>query len=210
MSNRILYRAVALLSVVLLTFGVYMAIRDTMPKISKNARSSTASLQPSNSHHMMHGMMQDDAMMMNTGVTSERSFIEQMIPHHQEAVDTSLYLLSHTQDPDLKVFLNKVISAQTKEISDMKVWHQDWYATPSIDTSSYEPMMAGLEKYSGKNLDKTYVQGMIGHHMMAVMMAKQVLLVEGVHPEVVVLASNIITSQTAEIAQLESWLRTKF
>jgi len=43
-------------------------------------------------------------------VSDELSFISEMIPHHQEAVDTSSALLLKTQNAQLKNILQNIIS----------------------------------------------------------------------------------------------------
>lgn len=68
--------------------------------------------------------------------------------------------------------------------------------------------MAGqeLSTLSGDAFDQAFLQQMIMHHAMAVMMAEPV--VHGaVHPEVANLAADIITAQTNEITEMRGWLK---
>ncbi len=67
-------------------------------------------------------------------------------------------------------------------------------------------MMRDLERLSGKDLDKAFLEDMIMHHMGAIMMAHSV---QGVieHKEVEDLSKAIIDSQSKEI-QLMRQLRT--
>lgn len=53
-------------------------------------------------------------------VTSEFEFIAMMIPHHQEAVDTSLIVNESTTNPELKTLTQNIITAQKSEIEMMK------------------------------------------------------------------------------------------
>jgi uncharacterized protein (DUF305 family) len=46
-------------------------------------------------------MESHEAHMMAEMVTSEQTFLEQMVPHHQEAVDSSKSLLTKTKNPKL-------------------------------------------------------------------------------------------------------------
>ena len=68
--------------------------------------------------------------------------------------------------------------------------------------------MAGqdLSTLSGDAFDQAFLQQMIMHHAMAVMMAEPVVR-GAVHPEVATLATDIITAQTNEIAAMRGWLK---
>ena len=55
------------------------------------------------------------------------------------------------------------------------------------------------------NFDEAFLQEMIPHHQMAVMMA-QMLLSGTNRPEMKKLAKDIVTAQEQEITQMRSWL----
>ena len=62
---------------------------------------------------------------MNEGMMAKNidvAFVCGMIPHHQGAIDMAKAELAHGADPWAKAFAQKVIDAQTQEISDMKAW----------------------------------------------------------------------------------------
>ena len=64
--------------------------------------------------------------------------------------------------------------------------------------------MARLE--NAADFDKVFIEEMIPHHQMAVMMAN--MLLSGTNrAEMKQLAENIITSQTKEINDMRSWYR---
>jgi uncharacterized protein (DUF305 family) len=135
-------------------------------------------------------------------VGSEKEFIAEMIPHHQEAVDTAREVLARgATTPEIKTLLENIVTAQEKEIADMKTWYQTWYGTPYTPSGTYHQMMRDLSKLSGAEIDKAFLEDMIMHHMMAIMMAHSV---EGYieHTEVRTLVQNIITSQSKEIQQM--------
>lgn len=143
---------------------------------------------------MMGGM--DHGMMM---VSSEKEFITEMIPHHQEAVDTAKQVLARgATTPEIKTLMKNIITAQEKEIADMKSWYQMWYGTPYQPSGNYEPMMRDLSKLSGNELDKVFLEDMVMHHMGAIMMAHSVQsYIE--HDEVRNLTKAIIETQSEEI-----------
>lgn len=142
-------------------------------------------------------------------ITDERTFLENMIPHHQEAVETSLIVLSQTQDAELKQFTQAVIDAQNEEISQMKAWLRSWYSVEYMSNSSYEPMMANLPEFKGTEQEKAYVEGMIRHHQGAIEMAKKILTLNP-RIEVKQIAESIIFAQESEITLLQGWLVSKY
>ena len=144
---------------------------------------------------MMSGM--DHSSMM---VKSEREFLEGMLPHHQEAVDTAKEVIARGgSTPEIKKLADDIVLAQEKEIVMMKGWYQSWYGEAYVaDPNDYEPMMRDLSTLSGAGLDKVFLEDMIMHHMGAVMMAESVQpYIE--HREITALSKAIVESQTEEI-----------
>ena len=62
-----------------------------------------------------------------TGDEFDKAFLSEMIVHHQGAVDMANSALKNAQHEEIKKMANDIISAQTKEISQMKAWQQAWY-----------------------------------------------------------------------------------
>lgn len=175
-------------------------------------QSNKHSASPANS--MEGGMKMGDSMMMGMthmtdSVKDDQSFLEGMIPHHQEAVDSSNQVFKTTTDPELKTFAQNVIVAQTKEIIEMKTWYKTWFNKDYTPNSNYMAMMGGVNGKTGKDLDKEYVKGMLGHHGEAIEMAKKI---QGIskRPEILKLSNDIITSQTTEVKTLNDWLMEKY
>ncbi|MGL5831125.1 MAG: DUF305 domain-containing protein [Candidatus Altimarinota bacterium] len=148
-----------------------------------------------------HSMMNHEMM-----VANDQQFIEMMIPHHQEAIDSSRIILAKTENAELKDFVQKVIDAQTKEIADMRGWYEQWFGMEYADGGMYMPMMPELEKLEGEAADRAYMTGMIGHHQGAIMMAEQLQKFTE-REELKKLADDIIISQSAEVALLKNWLK---
>lgn len=148
-------------------------------------------------------------MLHNIDITDEKVFIQEMIPHHQEAIDTSKVVLAQTQDPELKKFSQEVIDVQTKEVTQMKGWLKSWFNEEYSVNSNYMPMMGDLNKFEGKALDKMYVEGMIRHHQGAIDMARKVLTLNP-RPEIKKMADDIISIQQTEVDTLQQWLGTKY
>jgi uncharacterized protein (DUF305 family) len=62
-----------------------------------------------------------------TGDAFEKAFIDEMIVHHEGAVDMAEMLLQKTKRPELVKLGNDIINAQTSEIEMMKEWRQTWF-----------------------------------------------------------------------------------
>lgn len=149
-----------------------------------------------------HSMMMDHSAM----VTSEEAFVVNMIPHHQEAVDTARLVVAKGDSLELKKLAQAIITAQEKEIAMMQKWSTDWkYSTV---TPSYQNMMGDGTKLSGKALDTWFLQGMIMHHEWAVQMAEKVLQLNA-RKEVADFAREVIRVQSSEISQMKSMLGEK-
>ena len=146
--------------------------------------------------HMSHAEM----------INSEKDFLREMIPHHQEAVDTSVLLFVITDDKELKKLTEAIYTGQSKEILDMRLSYARWYKL--IPTGAmYQPMMRDLNTISDTEREIRYVEDMIVHHQGAVDMAEKVLTLDGIHEETVIFAKEIIKSQMAEIEFMERWLK---
>ncbi len=137
-------------------------------------------------------------------VTSEEEFIREMIPHHQEAIDTSRIILASTQNDALWRLAAEIISAQEEEIQVMTGWLNEWY--DGLEETNYQEMMPNLELLEGVERDNAYLHGMIIHHEMAVLMAESLFELPDVREEVRAFAEEIIRVQEAEIALMQQLL----
>ena len=143
-------------------------------------------------------------MMDHPSVSSEEVFIAEMIPHHQEAVDSSRLMLS-SENPKVKALAEAIILAQELEISMMQDWMGQWYADSDYKIT-YKNMMPELTSLEGEAKDKAYLEGMIAHHKGAIEMAKQAQTLD-FRAEVLELTKNIILTQEDEIKQINAILK---
>lgn len=173
--------------------------------------SSNKGEQSTQGMHMMSdgSLMSHDDMghMMDMSVSSEKDFIEKMIPHHQEAVDTAQQVVERGgATPEVKELVENIIVAQEKEITEMKSWYLAWYGEVYQDGGAYVPMMRDLSDLSGAELDRVFLEDMIMHHMGAVMMAEMVRpYIE--NQEIENLVQAIVETQTQEIELMMSLLK---
>lgn len=83
----------------------------------------------SNSGSDMQGMMMDMTARMEGKIGDEldKIFLEDMIVHHQGAVDMAKELQKGTERPELQKMAKDIIEVQTKEITMMEKWLSEWF-----------------------------------------------------------------------------------
>jgi len=150
-------------------------------------------------------------------VTIDQHFIEQMIPHHDGAIAMANLAQTKAARPEIKTLAGAILEAQTKENQEMRSWYTDWFgrSVPEQGSTFSGGMMSqgGMHMGSIQNIDalknapdfdKEFIEQMIPHHQMAIMMAR--MLESGTDkPEMQQLAKSIIESQSKEIQQMQGW-----
>lgn len=160
---------------------------------------------PMGADHGGHGMDHGGHEMAPSA--SELEFLVHMIPHHQEAVDSSLALLARISRHELRAFAEAIIAAQAEEIALMQGWLTAWYADAAHE-GEYHLMMRELgPEASVEEVEIAWLEDMIHHHMMAVHESQAVLAGDfPVRDEVRTLAQAILNEQMREIMQMRLWL----
>lgn len=165
---------------------------------------SVATNDPKSMDTMKHdGMM----WMTHATITSEEQFIAEMIPHHQEAVDTANIVIAKGENVQLRTIAQAIIDWQSKEISMLKGWLGNWYPSSTYKIT-YQKMMRPLESLKSHDLEDQFMEDMIKHHEWAIQMAKQVLEISQ-KPEIVKFANDVINAQSSEIAEFKKLLAAK-
>jgi uncharacterized protein (DUF305 family) len=72
------------------------------------------------------GMMMDPQELANEE-PFDRAFIDAMIPHHQSAIEMGRVASEKSNNPQIKELAENIMSAQQKEIEQMKQWREEWY-----------------------------------------------------------------------------------
>ncbi len=75
--------------------------------------------------HTMEEMMR--ATHQYQGEDYEKYFLEAMIVHHDGAIEMAEKLLEETSRPELVSTAHDIINAQSREVSVMKEWLQEWF-----------------------------------------------------------------------------------
>jgi uncharacterized protein (DUF305 family) len=74
----------------------------------------------------MMGMMDDPQQLANED-PFDKAFIDNMIPHHRSAIAMAEVVVKESEDPEIREIANDIVSAQEREIGQMKQWRQEWY-----------------------------------------------------------------------------------
>lgn len=140
------------------------------------------------------------------------SFLQDMIAHHEQAIEMAEMVEGATDRPELIELAGNVIESQTAEIDQIRGMLEEAGEDPDMDmdmdmggsTGMSAEEMEELSTLEGEEFDDMFSEMMIRHHSEAISMANDVLE-EGEHDDVAALAQGIIDEQQAEIDQLESW-----
>lgn len=137
------------------------------------------------------------------------NFAEQMIPHHQQAIEMSDLALTNSSNPEILELAEQIKGAQDPEIQLMSSWpgvNPTTHAGHTMSGMLSEDEMTELEKATGGEFDRLFLTGMIKHHEGALDMAK--LVIDSENKEVAELAKSILESQSTEIALMKSLLES--
>lgn len=124
MKNEYLYGVIGLLVGIVVTGGFYsMNGAGGMHKMPSGHMMSDNDMM--NMEHQMDAM--SASLKGKTGDDFDKEFLSQMIVHHVGAVDMAQMVLTTSKRPELIKLANEIISAQEKEIAQMKEWQKAWF-----------------------------------------------------------------------------------
>ncbi|KUN72577.1 copper resistance protein [Streptomyces canus] len=146
-------------------------------------------------------------------------FATEMIQHHRQAVDMADLAADRASSQEVKALATKIKGAQDPEIKTMSGWLTSWGEEVPADMSGMKghDMSSGmpgmmsnedmdkLEKASGAEFDKLFLEMMVEHHEGAIEMA-ETEKADGEYGPATKLADDVITAQTAEIEQMNKML----
>ena len=142
------------------------------------------------------------------------TFAQDMIPHHQQAVQMAQMAAGRASDPQIKQLAGQIKAAQDPEIQTMTGWLGVW-GKPMMPSGGHEGMampgmmsQADMDKLmaaKGTAFDRMFAQMMIAHHNGAIQMARTEQA-SGMSPETKKLAGAVVATQTAEVTKLQQIL----
>jgi len=150
----------------------------------------------------------------------DKWFLDNMIPHHQQAIMMSRMLVMHSQRAEMKTLGNDIINAQLQEIDQMQSWRSQWFATQPLAThpGMMQEMSGVMRMEHGgmmmpghtpgmmmkMDVDLWFINNMIPHHQGAIDMANAALK-NSQRQEILDLAQSIISAQQKEIDMMKQW-----
>ena len=148
-----------------------------------------------------------------------------MIMHHEQAVEMTALIESHTDNKDLRSLGARIRHSQSDEIKFMKRWLETrsqstsmpMHHMPGMDMSSHNMLMPGmltakqmdaLRKAKGAEFDRLFLTGMIQHHDGALIMVKDLFDTAGAgqDAELFNFATDVDSGQRAEIRIMQTML----
>lgn len=146
-------------------------------------------------------------------------FMQGMIHHHAQAVTMVALVPTRSSRQDLKMLARRIDVSQVDEIEWMRNWLRD-RDEPLADANSdahaehgggalmpgmlSADAMAALERATGAEFDRLFLEGMIRHHEGAIVMVAQLFATPGAGQESMIFgfASDVDSDQRAEIARM--------
>ncbi|AYY13377.1 DUF305 domain-containing protein [Actinobacteria bacterium YIM 96077] len=152
-------------------------------------------------------------------------FVTMMIPHHFQALVMSAMAPDRSEDDELLAMANRIDVAQTVEIDTMQGWQSRNGLEVTDAQESYEEVLqqpdlleqmgmatpAELDDLSaaeGTAFDVQFLELMIEHHEGAVRMTIEVIT-NGSDPVIQQMATDMLTTQSTQIQQMEAMLEDK-
>lgn len=150
------------------------------------------------------------------------TFAQQMIPHHQQAIEMAELAETRAESQQVKDLAADIEAAQDPEIEAMTGWLESWgedvpddsmagmdhgdMSTDDMPGMMSADDMAAMEAASGAEFDQMFLTMMIDHHEGAIEMARTEQA-EGEYADAVKLAEGIESAQAEEIRTMQGLLK---
>jgi uncharacterized protein (DUF305 family) len=148
-------------------------------------------------------------------------FMQDMIPHHNQAVQLAELVADRTNQPELMDVAGRIDVSQADEIEFMQQWlsergenvpeptaHEAMHTTHKMAGMASPEQMAELAQLESEEFDRLFLTLMIAHHEGAVTMVEELMKQPGAAYEPVLFefTTNITEDQTAEIERMNTLL----
>jgi len=141
------------------------------------------------------------------------SFVQNMLPHHMQALRTSEVLLERGEDPEVTEIAREIVEAQRSEIEEMQGFLRRFDApekpAPADQQQVWDKNVADERAAeTPRELETVFLTNMIPHHSAAVPMA-QMEIKKGTFGPARELAQQIKMTQRREIMEMTMMLRER-
>jgi uncharacterized protein (DUF305 family) len=148
-------------------------------------------------------------------------FMQDMIPHHNQAVQMAELVADRTNRPELSDIAGRINVSQRDEIEFMQQWlrergedvpdptaHEAMHTAHKMAGMASPEQMAELARAEGTDFDKLFLELMIRHHEGAVKMVEHLLEQPGsaYDPVLFEFTNDVTNDQTAEIERMDKLL----
>lgn len=127
----------SLLTLIVATTSVNADNRGMMGMMGIHSNQATTKTDNSMGMDVMTGNLKG-----KTGEDFDKAFLSEMIVHHQGAIDMATLAKQNAKHDEIKKLADDIVAAQTKEISEMKQWQQQWGYGVSSDSNNDNMMMS--------------------------------------------------------------------
>jgi len=207
--NRVLILLVILLAVIgaVVWYFAFFSIEEEAS--TNNAKNSISIEQPEKKDDNEFATLKGDDF--------DEAFVAGMIAHHDGAINMAERSMAYTAHKEIRTLSWDIIQTQSKEMIQMRNWQKEW-GFKITNTGGHLSHSGGGEKMAGDmvemtnklvdlkgdDFDKEFLTQMILHHEQAIEMA-QYAEQNAKRQEVKDIASDIMTAQDVEIAQMKRW-----
>jgi uncharacterized protein (DUF305 family) len=141
------------------------------------------------------------------------SFVQNMLPHHMQALRTSEVLLERGEDPQVTEIAREIVEAQQSEIEEMQGFLRRFKApekpAPADQQQVWDKNVADERAAeTPRELETVFLTNMIPHHSAAVPMS-QMEIEKGTFGPARDLAQQIKMTQRQEIMEMTMMLRER-
>ena len=148
-------------------------------------------------------------------------FMQDMIPHHQQAVEMAALVETRTNNSDIVDISGRIDASQADEIEFMRDWltsrgeetpgahaHHQTHMSHEMMGMATPAQMAGLAAAEGVEFDAMFLTSMVTHHEGAVSMVEDLLEQPGsaYDPVLFEFVNDIVNDQSAEIERMNDLL----
>lgn len=151
------------------------------------------------------------------------AFMQGMIGHHQQAIEMTELLTTHTDSDEMRKLGQRIQLSQADEVSMMRRWLEVRHA-PLPDEHAMHvhgamlmpgmlspEEMARLDAARGADFDRLFLEGMIKHHGGALTMVSELFAKPGAaqDSDIFAFASDVDGDQRMEIARMATMLEER-